>query len=189
MARPDRQVCPICGHDDEVELQHVVDEWIFTCGSTRHVPYEWRPKTDPGLMTYRNGLGQELGVYDDLLECLSAGITEYGVIEYRFSQRAPKSYAYLVERYGHRAIKPKSYTASAFLGGALGQLWREELLDGLWVPATGYWSYNGKVGAYSRPGTPDDADLLSWERFAADTLGVDPRDWPPLGFSYAGQSA
>ena len=180
---PARQLCPLCGHDDEVTSARVDDEWVVSCGSTTHPPMEWRPKEQyQGNGTYRTGIAEELGVYDDLLACVHDGFAEYGVIEYRFAQYAPATYKFLVDRYGHTALGPAGYTTSAFLGGALGQLWREDLVDGLWAPATGYWSYNGQVGAYGPIGTPESADCLSWEEFATSTLGVDPFDWPPLGY-------
>ena len=89
-------------------------------------------------------------MYDVLRGCVGDTIAEYGVIEHRFSVAAPETYEYLVKHYGHTAIAPSKYTASAFLGGALGRAARrEDLVAGIWVPATGYWSYNGRVGAYA----------------------------------------
>jgi hypothetical protein len=57
-------------------------------------------------------------------------------------------------------------------------------VDGVWAPATGYWSYNRVVGAYARMGTPHDTPITSWQDFALGTLGVDPLDWPPLGYTH-----
>jgi len=106
------------------------------------------------------------------------------VIEYRYSQRSPASYTLLVDRYGHTASGPTRYSASSFLGGALGQLWREGLITGVSGRATGYWSYNTRVGAYGPGGTPESDEILSWADFAGNTLGVDPFDWPPLGYRH-----
>jgi hypothetical protein len=182
-ARPANQVCPICGYDDDVEIVLADDEWVMTCESRSHPPFEWRPKEQYHKpLSPRSGIGEELGVYDDLLECVHDGFAEYGIIEYRFWEHSPKTYLILVERYGHTVYGPSRYTASAFLGGALGQLWREQLVDGVSVSATGYWSYNGTVGAYARMETPHDTPITSWQDFARDTLGVDPLDWPPLGY-------
>ena len=179
-ARPDRQVCPICGLDDDVQLLQAAGEWIFTCDAATHVPYEWRPTlTSRTLRSYRSGVGEELGVYDDLLACVDDGLAEYGVIEYRFATRAPETYAELIRRYSHGALGPKRYTTSSFLGGALGQLWREEAIDGRWVPATAYWSYNTQVGGYATAPVHDDTPVLSWEQFAT-SLGIDPQTWPPV---------
>jgi hypothetical protein len=182
MAAPGRAVCPICGYDDDVKRLKVDDVWIMTCENRAHLPFEWTPKvTAPGPQSYRSGLGEEWGVYDDLLYCVDDVLTEYGVIEYRFWKRAPKTYDFLVRRYGHRAVAPSKYTASSFLGGALGQLWREELVTGRWGPATGYWSYNSEIGTYAQSGAAEDGEILSWVAFA-DANGIPPADWPPLGF-------
>jgi len=65
---------------------------------------------------------------------------------------------------GHRAQnKPQAprYTASSFLGSALGQLWREGLVAGWMVKATGYWSYNGNVGGYGPIGTGSPDEIQS----------------------------
>ena len=180
---PARQLCPLCGHEDFVTTARVDDEWVVSCSSHTHPPMEWRPKEQyQGTGTYRNGIGQELGVYDDLLDCVHDGFAEYGVIEYRFSKKAPRTYQFLVDRYSHTALGPAGYSTSAFLGGALGQLWREELVAGFWAPATGYWSYNGRVGAYGPADTPESDVCLSWEEFAVSTLGAGAYDWPPLGY-------
>ncbi len=185
---PAHQVCPLCGHDDYVTRVVVDDEWIDSCSSTDHAPIEWRPKEQyAGPSSYRSGIGEDLGVYEDLLNCVTGGFAEYGLIEYRFSQFAPKTYKILVDRYGHTVQGKRKYSASAFLGSALGQLWREELIEGLWGPATGYWNYNSKVGCYATAGTAESSEILSWEDFATGTLGVDPLDWPPLGYIDADQ--
>lgn len=180
--RPARQLCPLCGRDDDVTLVHVDGLWVMSCADRQHLPFEWRPKEQharPG--SYRTGIGEELGVYDDLLACVHGGLAEYGVIEQRFSVQAPRTYRHLVDRYGHTAQGPSRYTASAFLGGALGALWREGSVDGVWGPATGYWSYNGQVGAYAPTGTAEDGPILSWVEHAV-RLGCAPGDWPPLGY-------
>jgi hypothetical protein len=174
-ARPANQVCPICGYDDDVEIILAGDEWVMTCASRSHPPFEWRPKDQCYKpLSLRTGIGEELGVHG----------AEFGIVEYRFWERAPKTYLILVERYGHTVYGPSRYSTSAFLGGALGQLWRKQLVDGVSVSATGYWSYNGTVGAYARKGTPHETPITSWQDFALGTLGVDPLDWPPLGFTH-----
>jgi hypothetical protein len=133
VAQPARQVCPICALDDDVAVQKVDDEWVMTCTSAGHVPFEWRPSAQYlKTLSYRTGIGEEFGVYDTLLECLLPGLSEYGVIEYRFSQADPATYRHLLGRYGHRAIAPAKYTTSSFLGGALGHLWREGSVTGIW---------------------------------------------------------
>ena len=186
-ARPANQVCPICAYDDDVDIVLANDEWVMTCTSCSHPPFEWRPTEQYyKQLSPRSGIEEELGVYDILLECVDGSFAEFGIIEYHIWERAPRTYTILAERYGHTAYGPSKYTASAFLGGALGQLWRERLVDGVWGPATGYWSYNGVVGAYARMGTPHDTPIASWQDFARTTLRLDPDDWPPLGYRHQG---
>ena len=183
MTAPPNQVCPICAHDDDIETVFVAGEWIRTCKDLSHLPFEWRPTVEqPWLGTYRTGVGIELGVYEDLLLSVVDCWSEYGVIEYRYSKIAPQAYRELVKRYGHTAQGPTKYSASAFLGGALGQLYREELIEGVWGPATGYWSYNSQVGAYAPLGTAESDHILTWEDYAEKTVSADPFDWPPLGY-------
>lgn len=188
--QPALQVCPVCGYDDEVKTFKVDDDWVMTCEYQAHPPYEWRPAGQYArTLSYRTGIGEELGVYDTLLECVTAEMTEYGIIEHLFAQADPASYAALVKRYKHRAVEPSKYTASSFLGGALGQLWREELVVGTWGPATGYWSYNGQVGCYVLPPTAEDPPIRSWADYATGTLDVPAGDWPALGYVAADQAA
>jgi len=164
----------------------VGDEWVVTCASQTHPPMEWRPKEQyKATGTYRTGIGEELGVYDDLLACVHDGFAEYGVIEYRFARHAPDTYRVLVDRYSHTALGPAGYSTSAFLGGALGQLWREDVIAGFWTLASGYWSYNGGISAYGPAGTPESDGCLTWAEFAVSNLDVDPGDWPPLGYRAA----
>lgn len=185
--QPSRQVCPICAHD-EARVFKVDDDWVMSCEDQCHPLYEWRPAGQHTRhLTYRNGLGHELGVYDTLLECVGEDLVEYGVGEHRCAAADPAAYKVLVERYGHRAVRPSKYTASSFRGGALGQLWQEKLVTGTWDPATGYWSYNREVGCYAIAGTSEGSPFLSWEEYAMDTLNVPARDWPVFGHVHAEQ--
>jgi hypothetical protein len=186
--RPGNQVCPICGHDDDVEILRAGDEWVMRCDARSHPPFEWRPEAQYHRhLSPRSGVAEELGVYDDLLQCVHDGFAEYGIVEYRFAEHAPQTYRTLVDRYGHTAFGPKKYTTTAFLAGALGQLWREQSVLGVSARATGYWSYNRFAGAYAPPGTPLDSPIASWEDFARSGLGVDPLDWPPLRYRHEPQ--
>ena len=179
--KPANQVCPICAHDDDIEVVLADGDWVMICSSRSHPMYEWRPKEQyQKSLSPRFGIAEELGVYDDLLHCVHDGFAEYGIVEYRYWEHSPDTYMELANRYGHTALGPGKYTVSAFLGGALGQLWRENLVVGRWGPATGYWAYNGTVGAYGPSGTPEKSSILSWESFARTQLGVDPMYWPPL---------
>lgn len=154
----------------------------MVCDDGCHPVFEWNPTVGKAdLRTHRSGFGEELGVYDSLLECVNAGAAEYGVIEYRFATSERAAYDRLVRRYGHRALAPAKYTASSFLGNALGQLWRERTIGAWMVKATGYWSYNGRIGGYASAGTESSASVLSWEDFARQQLDIDPAEWPIFG--------
>lgn len=175
------QICPICAYGDDVESTFVDDVWVLRCTSPIHPPYEWTPKGQGSSPSARGGLGEELGVYDTLLGVLTGELVEYGIVEHLFAEADGAAYRHLVSRYGHRAIRPSRYTASSFLGGALGQLWREELVAGRWGPATGYWSYDGEVGCYAAPEADEDGPVRSWASYATEVLRVDPAGWPALG--------
>jgi hypothetical protein len=109
-AKPANQVCPICGYDDDVETILADDEWGMTCASRSHPPFEWRPKEQYHKpLSPRSGIGEELGVYDDLIDCVDDAFAEFGIVEYRFWERAPKTYTILVERYGHTVYGPSKY--------------------------------------------------------------------------------
>lgn len=188
MAFAVKQVCPLCGLDDDVVFEP--DESgapVFVCraGGDLH-PYEWRvPTLDPtAVLSPRTGVGEELGVYDDLPTVLIPGepFVEYGVVEHRYARQYPKPYRELLERYGHTAIEPKRYTASAFLGRALGTLFHEGTLACRYaVPATGRWSYNSDISAWALPGrgAEENDRVVSWVEFA-EQEGFDPETWPAL---------
>jgi hypothetical protein len=178
--RPTRQVCALCGSDDFVTLgSDGPDLWKFTCTGTHHYePYVWQPTAERVAAVGRSGMGEDLGVYDDLLACVAAGErVEYGIVEHRFALRSPSTYRQLVETYGHTSIAPTNYSASSFLARALGQLSREGLLQLGESPATGFWSYNGTISSWGQPGEPETTPLYSWASFAAEN-DFDPTEWP-----------
>jgi len=181
-SRPQHQISPICAHDDDLEELVVDDAWVRICSDSAHPPFEWIPTVGrPGIEAGRTAVGLEFGVYDDLLLCVTDGLSEYGVIEYRYSQLNPLAYGELVKRYSHRVLGPTRYSTSSFLGGALGQLFREGLVAGGMGRMSGYWSYLSKAGMYGPLGTPMSDQILTWAQFA-ETIGAEPNDWPPLGW-------
>src|SRR5262249_48087028 len=138
-ALPARQVCKLCGYDDDVSVQTLAPgAWEFRCTTCN---YTWPSKTAvDDESAGAAGITAGLGVYDDLLRCLVPGepFVEYGIIELRYSELRPKIYADLIERYGHTRQGPKHYTVSAFLGGALGRLHDRGDLMMDFAEATGY---------------------------------------------------
>lgn len=178
------EVCPRCVETDDIESHTTPDGvTMLTCNSRQHEAFTWAKYEEPAGLPARDGLGEELGIYDHLPPLVSATepVVEYGVVEHRYAAAHPDEYATLVDRYGHTALAPSRYTASAFLAKALGQLSREGALAFRSVPATGRWRYNGQISGWCIPGTPAEAsdEVLSWEAFAAEQ-GIDPETWPAV---------
>jgi hypothetical protein len=176
---PKHQVCPLCGHDDDVSTMPLPggDQWQYSC--TDHTePYVWIVKAEPRL-SERNGITAELGLYDDLPRCLMPDepFVEHGVIEYRYKLLRPDVYFdELLPRYGHVANGPRRYSTTAFIASALGRLAREGDLTRTKGPATGCFAYNGRVGYWAHAPGPEDGALKSWDKFAAD-LGISAAHW------------
>lgn len=95
---------------------------------------------------------------------------EYGVVERAYAQANPDDFKGLVEKYGHTAIAPGTYTASSYLAGVLGGLGRSGDVMFHEGPATGRWDYLSAVSWWALAPEPDWAERTSW----ADTgLGMD----------------
>jgi hypothetical protein len=183
-AHPAHPMCPLCVLDqDHVSTTYVGDGvWLHTCDNPKvhgDKPFSWQETPDGSLddLEY-GGLTEEWGVYDDLLACFTPGepFLEYGIIEHRYKHKNPERYAFLVDRYKHTKLGPHRYTASSFLGAALGRMLRGgDLLhqDG---QATGYWHYNHKIGYWTRSVADPSTEVLTWKEFAI-AQGLDPEDW------------
>lgn len=179
-----RQVCPLCALDDDI-VAFVTDSGdgstVLVCEGSGCDGFSWTPSESTASGTgppQRTGIGEELGVYDDLLGCINNSNVwlEYGVIEHRYKEAHPRTYAQMVDRWGHRAKEPAKYSASSFLGGCLGQLGREGLIATRRAPTTGYWSYLGAATHASAAATPDTAATRTWVDYAADH-GLSPDEW------------
>ena len=179
-----RQVCPICASDEDYSVEvEGPGLWRLTCARARSDhPYSW-VTTGQGALDHsgEDGVAASLGLYDDLLAVISHTDPwlEYGIVEYRYALAVPDTYRHLVDQYGHVAIAPKRYTASAFIGAALGKLRRETDLAYKPCTATGRWSYNGQISAWATNPGPADPAILTWAAFAVSS-GFDPETWPPL---------
>jgi len=176
---PPPQVCPLCAHDDEVSAVPDGEQsgWRFVCEN--HVPpYTWLVKT-PRTSSGREGISAEIGLYDDLVECVYRDDPwlEHGVVEYRYQLLRPTLYREeLVARFGHRAQGPRHFSASALIAKALGQLRDEGILSWQYGKATGFWAYNGSISYWAPVPPPDDGRELTWTQFAHD-VGLDPECW------------
>ena len=180
-----RQVCPLCASDEDYVAEiEGPGLWRLTCtgGPSSTHPYTWvTTGQGPFDHTEQDGLSTAYGLYDDLLAVISHTDPwmEYGIIEYRYALAQPDTYAQIVDRYGHVAITPKRYTASSFIGAALGKLRRDGDLSYKTCTATGRWAYNSQISAWATNPAPTSPDVLTWVDFALER-GFDPDVWPPL---------
>ena len=166
------QVCPFHGDEDilGVATGGQDSSLTFTCprssGHPQPGPHSWLyvPQVEgpPGI----EGYAAELGLASELPAAIGhyrGTWIEYGVAERAYAMRCPDDFAAIVARYGHKAIAPKQYTASAFLAGVLGVLSRQGTLLYHLGPATGRWSYNEKISWWAVAPAPDwNSDRLSW---------------------------
>ncbi|MGQ0831445.1 MAG: hypothetical protein ACT4OV_07185 [Microthrixaceae bacterium] len=191
MARgPMRQVCQTCRDGDDFVTWEVEGPglWRYSCASPVHGEsgYSWLSTgRSPLDGAGHDGLSEELGIYDALLRCLTPGETyiEYGIVEYRYAVANPGEYKHLVKLYDHTQAaldrgEGLEYSASAFIGGALGRLYhRDGLLTRVDTKATGFWSYNGTLHGWALKPGPDNDTVRTWADFAAKQ-GLKPKEWP-----------
>jgi hypothetical protein len=177
-----RQVCPLCGIDDDVLSmpRGAGDEWDFTCtGSMGHSePYSWIVHVEDGL-DGRSGSMSELGLYEDLPACLRVGEpwVEHGVVEHRYKVLRPDVYfGELLPLYGHVAIGPTRYSTSTFLAQALSHLLREGAVAWQYSRRTGFWTYAQQISYWALPPAPALDHRYMWAEYAADH-GLDPMKW------------
>jgi hypothetical protein len=85
-----------------------------------------------------------------------------------------------VERYGHVAVEPQSNTASWMIGRAAWALQREgELVNRRLPRGSGRWAYLSPTYAWALPGTPEGAEVVTWEAFAL-AEGFSPHSHPAI---------
>jgi hypothetical protein len=178
---PSKQVCPLCGTDDRVEVIGMREgKWLFRCAREKKhlVPYSWSSSDlAPDENASEPGVMEEFGLFDDLPHCLEkgAGFVEYGMVEHRFRMLRPDTFATLVKTYGHRAIQAgRPYTTSSFLASALRILANRGELELRWGPATGFWSYDGTVSYWALTPVTRDA-TYSWSSYC-ESEGLDAMD-------------
>lgn len=163
------QVCQLHS-SDEIEGEWINDEvgWQFTCRRLDHPTpgtHTWIEAAQPPHIGEMSGIAADLGLAQYIPEALApfqGTWIEYGVLEHAYAVRHPEDWAFLIERYGHTSIESRPYTASAFLGGALGHLARGGYIVNHSGPATGRWAYNGITNWWALPPGPDWESRLSW---------------------------
>jgi hypothetical protein len=173
--RPVLQPCPRCVAQEFVQIENLGPSiWRYTCTRSckRHAdPYSWIGTTPDGPpdVELTDNKADDLDVPNDLLKCFahSEPFLEYGVVEYRYATMGnPAVYKRLVDDYGHTALGPKQYTASAFIAGTLGRMEKDGILAYMYDKATGYWSYNGGISYWALRPASSDASPITYEAFA-----------------------
>jgi hypothetical protein len=167
-----RQVCPFHGDEDilGVATGDQDGSLAFTClrakGHSQPGPHSWLHVPQPSGLPGIDGYAAELGLATELPAAIGQyqrTWIEYGVAERAYALRCPGDFAAIVSRYGHKAISPKQYTASAFLAGVLGTLSRHGTVLYHLGPATGRWAYNEKISWWTVAPAPDwPSSRLSW---------------------------
>lgn len=165
------ECCPVHADEDQPAKVQKDDGWHLTCPRTdgHSVPgstFTWLAADTSESGGAASGLTAELGLFEELPAALAAyrgSWVEYGVLEAAFAAARPEDFALLVERYGHTAVKAKRYTASAFLGRALGEMMRTGSLHCRFAPATGRWAYNQEISWWSLDTETPWEPRISWE--------------------------
>jgi hypothetical protein len=173
-----RQVCAF--HADE-DIQGVPagsgdGSLFFICPRTRGHPHggphSWLQVPQPEGLPGIDGYAAELGLAAELPAAIAqhrGQWIEYGVAERAYALQCPDDFAAIVNRYGHNAVKPKQYTASAFLAGVLGVLSKHGTVLCHLGPATGRWKYNGTISWWAVPPAPSwESACLSWSGSGQD---------------------
>lgn len=148
-----RETCPM--HTEEL-IEGVRDPesggYAFTCpllkGHAFPGPYSWINDPTPPDLPEVSQLAIDLGLDVDLPQIVAqfdGTWVEYGVIEHALAEFSPTSFRTLVARYGHTAIAPTQYSASAFMGATLNRLAQRGEFLVRREASTGRWSYNQKV--------------------------------------------
>lgn len=159
-----RQVCPICGTDDDVQSAVLPSgETLYTCSRERRHspdPYSWTFDDVGKVRGYpQEGLAAELNLFDDISKCFHVddGWLEYGIIEDRFKALNPEHFETLRAIYGHTILDgPRKYSMSTYIARHV--LSKLESLGGLaWFQGTptGVWKeHNTDISYWARVPAP-----------------------------------
>lgn len=182
-------LCSICASDEYVTYDPATR--VVVCDGPAH-PTErvWElvePTKHPTAVVAANEpLRVQKRLFEDLPACLLVGEwADTGVVEHRYGQRHPETYAWMIERWGHVAMGERPYSSTSFIGSALGDLSRTPAVafkaGGV---GTGMYRHNRTIGLWTRPPVLDNAVDMTWERFAYQQ-GFHPKDFPLLGYHHA----
>lgn len=175
-----RQCCPFHADDDVAGQPLGADGgFVFTCPRLKGHPtagtYSWYVAPEPPDLPGLSGLAEELGLAVELPAAIATypgQWVEFGLVEAAYAAANPKDFASLVARYGHTAVKPTQYSASAFLAATLGRLSAHGDVLFHQGPATGRWSYNGQISWWALSPEPDWTSRTSWEQAGCSTSYV-----------------
>lgn len=151
--------CSLCASDEYMSERETGDGRKFAvCSANYHgaEPYVWETTPAQRTKTRGDGLGNELDIWDELLECVPSDgrAHSYGAVEDRLFELYPADAAVLQERYGHRSREGKKsenqFSMSVYLAARLSELADEKLLIKTFGPAEGPWSYNGIISHWKR---------------------------------------
>lgn len=172
-----RQVCPICGTDDDVQSAVLPSgETLYTCSrERRHFPdpYSWTFDEVGKVRGYpQEGLAAELNLFDDISKCFhfDDGWLEYGIIEDRFKASSPENFETLRAIYGHTILDgPRKYSMSTYIARhvlskleSLGELaWFQGTPTGVWKEHNTDISYWARVPAPPRNQVQTYADYFN----------------------------
>jgi hypothetical protein len=194
-------LCPKCSETDEVDLTPALTDAGIAVLIAQHPchrapePYRWQIPDESPLGQRTQKLARSSAVGHDaetierlgLHEKLRAAVAqfddswvEYGVVEHEFAAANEDLYRGLVKKMGHSAKDDaKETTVSDYLARLLGNMTRTGDVAHRETTGTGLWASNTSVSAWRVPSVPDDAAVLSWERYAADH-DIDPATWPAV---------
>jgi hypothetical protein len=151
--------CPLCASDERTSEHRTDDGRRFAICEARYhgtEPYVWETAPLQRFQTRGDGLGNDLGIWDKLLDCVPADGTAhpYGEVEDRLFESYLTEAGVLQERYGHRWREGKKsvnqFSMSAYLAARLSELADEKLLVKTFGPAEGPWAYNGIISYWQR---------------------------------------
>ncbi len=168
-------VCPFHGNEavrgealgNDGSLTYVCDRK----GHPLEGPYVWLSVPEPPDPLGADGLAADLGLAVELPAAVAkfrGQWVEYGVVEHAYATARPDDFAFLVAKYGHNSVAPKSYTASAFLARTLGTLSTNKYVVYHPGPATGRWAYNEQISWWTMEPAPEWPNGLSWAETGLD---------------------
>lgn len=164
--------CPTCPGDMRFEPGDPPRYVCQQCGAVQQTgPFAVDTGSDGGAEP--DGVIADLGLYEDLMDCVRAGEPwlEYGIIEYRYRLQFPGKFRDLVRERGHRHFPVGNKTTSKLIGQALGILADQgQLAKHTGGAGTGFWKYNDPSHWYARPPAPPLSSLVTWTGFLAGAV-------------------